>query len=128
MTPKLDVNDAGFATNANDLLLQQLVTLRSTKRALGLLNTSLRLNMRYELFTDTYKPVHSGGNGAYLVWLATLPNFWTLRVNGGPTIPSYNSRETRDGALLETPLGYNYGFEVKTDPRKSVVVDLALDG
>ncbi|CAN5687384.1 hypothetical protein BH11MYX1_BH11MYX1_01380 [soil metagenome] len=133
-TPQLDINDQGFGANAlgrgasrNDFQLREDITLRSTKPIFGLQNAEIRLVTKYRAFADTLKrgPVN---NGAYLNVAATFPNFWQLFVSGGPTIPVFNNRELRDGALLGAPWGFNYSADVASDPRKSIVGELAISG
>jgi hypothetical protein len=133
VNPKLEIDDAGFSTNAsqikptsNDLFVQQTVTLRSTKPLLAFQSSMVLLNLRYRAFADTLKPGPSS-DGAYLAWQGTFPNFWGLAFSGGPTIPLYNNRETRDGALLASPWGYVLGMSVTSDPRRSVTMELAID-
>jgi hypothetical protein len=134
MTPKLELNDVGYNPSANEQDANLYVTLRSTKPALGFLNTSLRLNLQYESYADNHDLAHQdvgfgyAFSGAFLMWNATLPNFWTLRLNGGPQLAGYMNRETEDSALVWVPQSYLFGGNLGTDPRKSIVGSLELDG
>ncbi|MDB4955297.1 MAG: hypothetical protein JWO36_2866 [Myxococcales bacterium] len=121
MTPKLEINDAGFNGTANEQILQSYVTLRSTKKVMGLLGASLTLQANYMHYADTNAPE---ARGVFLNFSGTLPNFWTINARAGSYLAHYDNREARDGALLEGPGAVNYlaTLTAKTDPRKSVIV------
>jgi hypothetical protein len=134
VTPKLDVNDVGFGADAlpvgpsrNQLHLDANLVLRTTKPAFGFQYTQLKLTYRYRAFADTGKPASAGKSPA-LIWTGVLPSFWSLFAFLGPILPNYSERETRDGALSQSPLQWGWTFEITSDPRKAVTVDLIVMG
>lgn len=123
MSPKLEINDAGFNPTANTELLRPFLTLRSTDKFLAFLDTSLTLQANLAYTVDATAPQ---GRGLFLTWKATLPNFWTINTRFGTFLPHYDNRETRDGALLEGPRNHNFLglLFIKTDPREPVIAEL----
>ena len=118
-TSNFEINDAGYNAVSNDETALAQLTLRTTKKWHGLLNTSLSANAIYEAYQDTNAP---STRYVFLRWLATLSNFWTVNLRYGMYLPYYNNRETRDGALLQSPSGYVASVNLGTDARKPVIV------
>jgi hypothetical protein len=121
LSPKLEINDAGYMPNANYIAFKNVTVLRWTHPVIGLQDTRIELDTDYEIYADTYKP-YTGGPS--LEWDGTLPNFWAFGLFAGFDIARYNNRETQDGALQRTPFHPWTGAELKTDLRKPWTVSL----
>lgn len=122
-TPKLQINDAGFQGEANFHDAHASVTWRTTKPSGRFLSASIELflglHRDWELKDNLYTDPH-------LTAALQLSNFWTVSALLTPYFPkSVLNRETQDGTRTERDAGYFGSFNVKTDPKQVLAVELS---
>jgi hypothetical protein len=122
-SPSLQINDAGFQDQANFQEGYASVIWRTTKPAGPFLATSIEgwfLQRRDWSLQDSF------GIDPHLDVTLQLSNFWTVYALASPYYAKWvENRETQDGTRTQRNGGSYWMFNMKTDPNKPVVLELA---
>jgi hypothetical protein len=123
LSPRLQLNDAGYLGQANLNVISPSLAWRTTKPRGPFQAIKLTGNLRGEY---TF-------SGVFLALDPTLTvetkfkNLWTLGVKFEPYYPKwYDLRETLDGARTERNRGYSYSADFSTDPNKAAVLSTSF--
>lgn len=118
MSPKLDLNDAGFLQRANLHHIHSFVTLRTTKPVGPFREGNI----------EGQVVVEQSWYGAALrrsfvvdAWV-NFKNYWQIYTQFNWNLRHQDDREARDGAFVERTEGFHYELLGKTDPRRKVVL------
>jgi hypothetical protein len=122
-TAGLQINDAGYENQANFHDGYASVVWRTTTPSPYFLSASIELWLEHrrdwELKDNLSTDVHLDAT-------LKLSNFWSVVALVSPYYPKWvENRETQDGARTQRPAGYYATFDVKTDPKRPLVLEVS---
>ena len=117
-SPGYEINDLGFQTSTDRIVLDPNVTYEHNKPGKLLRRWSVRAGPD-NVWTYGWELVR---RQSYLTMQAQLRNYWTANVQLNHASPAFNDRLTRGGPLTRTPSSNGARFDVGSDPRKRYTV------
>ncbi len=125
LSPRFQINDAGYQDIANFHEALGSVTWRTTKPHGEFQSLSIEASVKQRLLWAGERILTDP-----VVTLTTqLTNLWTIQAVLEPLYPKwYEDRETQDGARTQRAMGSYGSIEVKSDDSKALVVGLFASG
>jgi hypothetical protein len=117
-SPGYEINDLGFQTSTDRIVLDPNVTYERNKPGRLLRRWSVRAGPD-NVWTYGWELVR---RQSYLTVQGQFANYWTANVQLNHASPSFNDRLTRGGPLTRTPSSNGARFDVGSDPRKRYTV------
>jgi hypothetical protein len=122
-SPGYEINDLGFQTSTDRIVLDPNVTYEHTKPGRLLRRWSVRAGPD-NVWTYGWELVR---RQSYLTMQGQFLNYWTANVQLNHASPSFNDRLTRGGPLTRTPSSNGARFDVASDPRKRYTVGAQIN-
>ena len=122
-SPGYEINDLGFQTSTDRIVLDPNVTYEHTKPGKLLRKWSVRVGPD-NVWTYGWELVR---RQSYLTMQGQFTNYWTANVQLNHASPAFDDRLTRGGPLARTPSANGARFDVSSDPRKPYVVGAQLN-
>jgi len=113
-SPGYEINDLGFQTSTDRIVLDPNVTYEHTRPGSLLRRWSVRAGPD-NVWTYGWELVR---RQSYLTVQGQFLNYWQANLQLNHASPSFNDRLTRGGPLTRTPSSNGARFDVGTDPRK----------
>jgi hypothetical protein len=117
-SPGYEINDLGFQTSTDRIVLDPNVTYEHTRPGRLLRRWSVRAGPD-NVWTYGWELVR---RQSYLTVQGQFLNYWQANVQLNHASPSFNDRLTRGGPLTRTPSSNGARFDVGSDPRKRYTV------
>jgi len=122
-TPRLQLNDSGFQSQANFHDAVASLRWRTTKPSKHFLSAWVEAKLKHR---RDWKLRDNLGTEPTIDATLELSNFWTVSTTLSPYYPNWvENRETQDGARTERSGGYYYAMHVKSDPKRQLVLELS---
>jgi hypothetical protein len=123
-SPGLELNDIGFLNTADEINHVSWMGYRFPK-AFSIFR-SLRINMNhYQRWTTGGEYIYNAANANVH---ASFKNFWNISTGGTFEFKDYSPKSLFGGPMLRRSPGYYTWFELGSDQRKKVTVNLNLSG
>ena len=122
-SPGYEINDLGFQTSTDRIVLDPNVTYEHTRPGPLLRRWSVRAGPD-NVWTYGWELVRQQ---SYLTMQAQFANYWTGNIQLNHASPSFNDRLTRGGPLTRTPSSNGARFDVGSDPRKRYTVGAQIN-
>ena len=122
-SPGYEINDLGFQTSTDRIVLDPNVTYEHNKPSRLLRRWSVRAGPD-NVWTYGWELVR---RQSYLTMQGQFANYWTANVQLNHASPSFNDRLTRGGPLTRTPSSNGARFDVASDPRRRYTVGAQIN-
>ena len=113
-SPGYEINDLGFQTSTDRIVLDPNVTYEHTKPGRILRRWSVRAGPD-NVWNYDWDIVR---RQTYVTAQSQFRNYWTTSVQMNHASPAYSDRLTRGGPLTRTPAGDGIKLDVSSDPRR----------
>jgi hypothetical protein len=117
-SPGYEINDAGFQTSTDRIVLDPNVTYEHTRPGRLFRRWSVRFGPD-NVWNYDWDIVR---RQTYLTVQSQLRSYWTVNVQANHANQSYSDRLTRGGPLTRTPPASGLRLDVASDPRRRTVV------
>jgi hypothetical protein len=122
-SPGYEINDLGFQTSTDRIVLDPNVTYEHTRPGRLLRRWSVRAGPD-NVWTYGWELVR---RQSYLTVQGQFLNYWQANVQLNHASPSFNDRLTRGGPLTRTPSSNGARFDVGSDPRRRYTVGAQIN-
>jgi hypothetical protein len=113
-SPGYEINDLGFQTSTDRIVLDPNVTYEHTKPGRILRRWSVRAGPD-NVWNYDWDIVR---RQTYVTTQSQFRNYWTTSLQVNHASPAYSDRLTRGGPLMRTPAGDGIKLDVSSDPRR----------
>jgi hypothetical protein len=117
-SPGYEINDLGFQTSTDRIVLDPNVTYEHTRPGRVLRRWSIRAGPD-NVWNYDWDIVR---RQSYVTLQSQLRNYWTASLQVNHASPAYSDRLTRGGPLTRTPAGDGIKLDVASDPRRRYTV------
>jgi hypothetical protein len=117
-SPGYEINDLGFQTSTDRIVLDPNVTYEQTRPGRVLRRWSIRAGPD-NVWNYDWDIVR---RQSYVTLQSQLRNYWTASLQVNHASPAYSDRLTRGGPLTRTPAGEGIKLDVASDPRRRYTV------
>lgn len=124
ISPGFDSNDLGFLFRT-DVVNGHFVATQRFNEGYGPFRRTQHSASFFQSFTFDGTSMTTG------LWTGhslQFHNFWSIWSNAAYIFPNLNARATRGGPLMHNPAGLEFGFELDSDSRKTLVGEIGANG